>query len=270
MTNSKPNNVVLITGASTGFGREIALLLAQSNYRVYGTSRREMTGTPFTPLILDVRDDDSVRRCVDHVLAAQGRIDVLINNAGYLLSGLIEDVSIQEAKDQFETNFFGVHRVIQTVLPVMRKQRAGRIINISSLGGLVAAPGHGLYYASKFALEGYSESLANEVKSFNIHVTLVEPGYFKTNLHTVMVRASREIPDYARIRTPLFNTFKQGVGQGHDPRRVAHLVKNIIEKKSPKLRYQIGPGAHWIPFAKSILPQKLSALATRKFFHIPD
>lgn len=262
--------VVLVTGASVGFGRQIARLLAQAGHIVYGTSRKEMTFPEYRMLVLDVRSDDSVRRGVEAVLAAEGRIDVLVNNAGYLLSGLIEEVSVQEARDIFETNFFGCHRMIQAVLPAMRARRCGQIVTIGSLGGLVSAPGHGFYYATKFALEGYAEALHHEVRSFGIKVTLIEPGYFKTNLHKALFQASARIPDYDTIRTPLFHKFEKGVGEGDDPVRVARLVRRVIDLKSPKLRYRIGPGAAWIPLARFLLPQKLFAWATRRYFHLPE
>jgi len=266
-----PDNkkIVLVTGASTGFGRHIATLLAQNNYTVYGTSRNPQPTADFHMIRLDVRDSDSVKRCVDNVMLKENRIDVLINNAGYLLSGLIEEVSLDQAQKQFDTNFFGVHRMIRTVLPIMRKQRAGRIITIGSLGGLVAAPGHGFYYASKFALEGYCESLLNELHPFNIRVSIVEPGLFKTNLHNAMIRSEINIPDYDTIRDNLLRSLEK-TNPGHDPKKVARLVLKILNAKSPKLRYQIGPGAHWIPALKFLLPQKLFAWSVRKAFHLPD
>ncbi len=264
------NPVVLITGASTGFGRQTALILAKNNFIVYGTSRSQMTFPEYPMLQLDVTCEDSIRFAVDKILADQGQIDVLINNAGCLLSGLIEEVSIDEAQSLFDTNFFGVHRMIQAVLPHMRARRTGRIVNISSLGGLVAAPGHGFYYASKFALEGYTESLAHEVRHFNIAVSLVEPGFFRTNLHVAMRRSTQQIPDYDTIRKPLFDMLEKNVTAGRSPADVAALILKILRCPSPKLRYQIGPGAHWIPFFKFLLPQKCFALAVKKIFHLPD
>jgi len=262
------SQVVLVTGASSGFGRQTAVLLAKNGFKVYGTSRNPKPPPEFQMVPLDVNSDDSCRACVDQILATEGRIDVLVNNAGYLLSGMIEDVSIEEAKGVFETNLFGVHRMVRAVLPAMRKARRGKIINIGSLGGLVAAPGHGFYYATKFAIDGYSESLAHEVRSLGIHVSIVEPGYYKTNLHAAMVRARQSLSDYEPFRTRLFDALEHGVHTGGDPAQVARLVLRIIRTDSPRLRYLIGPGAHWIPFLKFILPQKFFAWGVRKFFRL--
>src|SRR5690606_35507590 len=162
-TNPK---VVLITGASSGLGRATARLLAERGYRVFGTSRRPPADAPtggVEPLALDVCADASVAACVQTVLARAGRIDALINNAGYELGGALEEATLEEAQRQFETNFFGAVRMIRAVLPAMRRQGGGRIVNVSSLAGLAPVPFLGLYSASKFALEGYSEALRHEV-----------------------------------------------------------------------------------------------------------
>ncbi len=261
--------VVLITGASVGFGREIAVLLTQSGYRVYGTSRHPQTGLDCSMLTLDVRSDSSVRECVDKVLFVEGRIDVLVNNAGYLLNGPAEEVSLEQARAQFETNFFGAVRMIKAVLPAMRKQRSGKIINISSLAGRIATPGHGVYAASKFALEAYTEALHLELKPFDISCVLIEPGYFKTNIHTASAQCEDTKPDYDTLRGILNPQFEKNVRTGQNPARVAKLVKKIIEKKSPNLRYPIGPGAPWVLWCKALLPQKLFAWSVRKFYHLP-
>src|SRR5215510_11032124 len=159
--------VVLITGASSGVGRSTAGLLSQRGYRVFGTSRHPGAAGP-TPAVellpLDVRADDSVRQCVEAVVNRTGRLDVLINNAGYELAGALEELSSEEARAQFETNFFGVVRMVNAALPLMRKQKHGHIVNVSSLTGLTAIPFLGIYYASKFALEGYTEALRHEVR----------------------------------------------------------------------------------------------------------
>jgi NAD(P)-dependent dehydrogenase (short-subunit alcohol dehydrogenase family) len=262
-------SIVLITGASTGFGREIAALLSKSGYRVYGTSRHPQTGFDYPMLTLDVRSDVSVRECVDKILFVEGRIDILINNAGYVLNGPAEEASLEQVKAQFETNFFGSVRMIKAVLPTMRKQQSGKIVNISSLAGRIATPGHGLYAASKFALEAYTESLNYEINPFNIRCILIEPGYFKTNLHTAAVQAEDQKPDYDPLRKCLNPQFEKNVQAGSNPACVARLVKSILEMKSPKLRYPIGPGAPWVLWCKSFFPQKLFAWVVRKFYHLP-
>ena len=177
--------IVLITGASSGIGKAVARRLAGGEYVVFGTSRDpsgsgEIPGVKLLPL--DVRSDNSVSACVQAVLDQAGGLDVLINNAGYALTGAVEEASLEEAKEQFETNFFGIARMVKAVLPVMRRRGRGRIINISSLAGLAPMPYQGFYSASKHALEGYSEALRQEVKPFNIHVSLVEPGFIRTGL----------------------------------------------------------------------------------------
>jgi short-subunit dehydrogenase len=166
-------NVVPITGASSGVGQAAARLLAQRGYKVFGTSRNPATAEsiPMVEMLpLDVRADASVHACVEAVSHRGGRLDVLVNNAGFELAGALEELSPPEAEAQFETNFFGVVRMINAVLPSMRQQKRGRIVNVGSLSGLSPIPFLGIYSASKFALEGYMEALRHEVKPFNIHV----------------------------------------------------------------------------------------------------
>src|SRR5690349_7889041 len=170
--------VVLITGASSGVGQSTAQLLSQKGYRVFGTSRNPSRGESAIEMVpLDVRNDDSVTTCVKSVLDKAGHIGVLINNAGYELSGALEETSLEEARSQFDTNFFGVVRMIKAVLPSMRERRQGRIINVGSFSGVSAIPFMGMYSASKFALEGYSDALRMEVAPFNIHVSLTEAAF---------------------------------------------------------------------------------------------
>src|SRR5881275_2901353 len=177
--------VALVTGASSGIGQATAELLAAHGFTVFGTSRTPIQGNiqekrSYTWLPLDVRSDDSVQAAVQSLLAQAGRIDLLVNNAGYLQVGAIEESSIADTQAQLDTNLFGVIRMVQAVLPVMRQQGSGRIINISSLVGHVAPPHLGPYSTSKFALEGLSEALSEEVRPFGVSVSLVEPGYVNT------------------------------------------------------------------------------------------
>jgi NAD(P)-dependent dehydrogenase (short-subunit alcohol dehydrogenase family) len=191
--------IVLVTGASSGIGQAIARLLAQKGFIVFGTSRNPSDGekrSGIEVLPLEVRSEDSVQACVNAVLTKAGRLDILINNAGYELAGAIEDTSIAEAKSQFETNFFGVMRLVNAVLPLMRQQRSGQIINIGSIVGVVPVPFLGAYSASKFAVEGYTEILRHEVRPLNIRVSLVEPGFIKTNLASNRQYAANRIRDY--------------------------------------------------------------------------
>lgn len=183
---------VLVTGASSGIGQAIAQLLTARGYTVYGTSRK-----PTGSLIpLDVRSDESVRACVDRV----GAIDVLVNNAGYSLMGSAEETSVDEAKAQLETNFFGVVRMVKAVLPAMRQARAGKIITIGSLAGITAIPFGAFYTASKFALEGYTEALWHELRPFGIHVTLIEPGFIATPIGESTQIAAAPLAAYNGVR----------------------------------------------------------------------
>src|ERR1700759_3251829 len=174
--------VVLVTGASSGIGLACATYLAGRGYRVYGTSRRAGTSQKgsVAMLVADVTNDLSVEQAVAAVLEREGRLDIVVNNAGMCLAGPAENTSIEAAKSQLEVNFFGAHRVCRAVLPIMRSQRAGYIVNIGSIGGLVAIPYQSMYSASKFALEGFSESLRMEVRPFGIRVVIIEPGDHKT------------------------------------------------------------------------------------------
>ena len=186
------SQTVLVTGASSGIGQVIAQLLTERGYTVYGTSRKP-TGT-LVPL--DVRSDDSVRACLDRV----GKIDVLVNNAGYTLMGSAEETSIEEAKGQLETNFFGVVRMVNAVLPAMRKAGAGKIINVGSLAGITAIPFGAFYTASKFALEGYSEALWHELRPLGINVTLIEPGFVHTPIGEKTQIAAKPLSAYDGVR----------------------------------------------------------------------
>src|SRR5438874_7316742 len=175
--------VALITGVSSGIGRATARKLAQLGYRTFGTVRSEIDPIPNVQLIrLDVRDSDSVNAGIATVIEKAERIDVLVNNAGVSLVRAAEDTTIEEAREIFETNFFGLMRITQAVLPIMRKQNSGRIINISSVLGFLPAPYMSVYAATKHAVEGYSESLDHEVRNFGVRVVAVEPGFTRTRL----------------------------------------------------------------------------------------
>lgn len=263
--------VTLITGTSSGNGQAIARRLAQKGLTVFGTSRNpsggeQMPGAEVLPL--DVRSDESVKDCVDAVLQRAGRLDILINNAGYELGGAIEEVSIGEAKSQFETNLFGVMRMVQAVLPIMRRQGGGQIINLSSLVGLVPVPFLGVYSASKFALEGYTEVLRHEVKPFNIRVSLVEPGFIRTNLARNRQDAVKHISDYDPWRQRAFEAIHQYEEQAPEPTLVAECVLRVIESKSPKSRYKVGKDATSLPRLRRFLPESLFEQGARDHFHL--
>jgi NAD(P)-dependent dehydrogenase (short-subunit alcohol dehydrogenase family) len=262
--------VALITGASSGFGRETAKALAQRSWQVFGTSRQtNPEKNDFCQMLtLDVRDDNSVSNCVEQILHQTPRIDLLVNNAGFGIYCFAEETDLQQAQDIFQTNLFGTARMTNAILPTMRKQRHGRIINVGSLGGLIAMPYRAFYSATKFALEGYTESLSYELAPFNIKISIVEPGFFRTALHQNMLKSTGHIPQYDIIRTQLDKYFGKGLRRTGNPAKVANLIANIAQTKSPKLRYRIGPYSTLMPCLKTIMSQKLYTWCTRRWFKV--
>lgn len=261
--------VVLVTGASRGIGCSIATLLARQRYHVFGTSRQPDAAAHddhFEMIALDVRSDESVQTCVSHVLDRVGRIDVVINNAGYALYGGAEETTVADAQALFETNFFGVQRMTNTVLPYMRSQGSGRIVTISSLAGLIAAPYLALYSASKFALEGYLEALRHEVKHFGIHVSLVEPGDIRGQPY--IARPSRTLSDYDGIRERVDAIHMENMRTGPAPEAVARMVLHVIERRTPKLRYRVGRLQSLGLHLRHILPQGLFEGFMRRLYNL--
>jgi len=259
----KAQSVALVTGSSSGIGFETSLLLARNGYHTYASMRnlgKSKTITeianreklPLSVIQLDVDDDKSVKDAMYRIENEQGRIDVVVNNAGYLLIGSLEELSIEEFKEQFETNFFGAIRVIKEVLPIMRRQRVGTIVNISSLAGRVGLPLNSPYVSSKFALEGLSESMAYEIEQFGIKVVLLEPGYIKTNVansfktgKNVVVTAAnnKNNSPYAEFTQNRIATLGPSVKAGLDPIEVAKVILKAATSENPDLRYLIGEGA---------------------------
>jgi NAD(P)-dependent dehydrogenase (short-subunit alcohol dehydrogenase family) len=234
--------VVLVTGASSGIGACCAESLARRGYRVYGASRRDIAAPGITPLAMDVTEDLSVSRAVGTILAREGRLDVLVNNAGFGVAGAVEETSMEEAMAQFSVNFFGALRVSRAVLPVLRRQ-GGYIVNIGSIGGLIAIPYQGLYSASKFALEGLSESLRLEVSPFGIHVVLIEPGDHRTSFTQNRRRtqgSDRGSVYRQRCERAIGRAASDELG-GPAPDGIARLVLRIINDPRPRLRYTVGP-----------------------------
>jgi NAD(P)-dependent dehydrogenase (short-subunit alcohol dehydrogenase family) len=263
------SRVILITGASTGIGLATAEYLTARGCSVFGTSRKPASyPTRNFPLLqLDVREDISVKACVDEIMSRVGRIDVLINNAGVSLSGAVEEASIDEAKHLFETNFFGAMRMVNAVLPVMRTQQSGHIINISSLAGLVGVPYIGLYSASKHALEGYSESLRFEVNHFGIRVSLVEPGDAQTPIADLTPAPAQPIADYDGVRERVNALHAVNVAKGSSPEVIARAIARLIEQPRSGLRHPITKGLElFIPFARRFLPYFLIEQNLRDFY----
>lgn len=266
------NKTVLITGASGGFGKTFTKAFLQAGYHVIATIRQEnkkielLSGlseqerTNLTLLDLDVSHDKSVSQ-FQRAISDFPRIDVLINNAGFAVAGFAEELTIEEYKLQFETNFFGVIRVTNAVLPLMRKQGSGRIINISSISGLVGFPALSPYVSSKFALEGYSESLRLEVKDFGIDVVLLEPGSFQTNIWTSGTHLSKNAgmdgSPYQRMFTSVNNRMLAERSSYGDPSEVAKMALKISEAKgAPSLRYTVGKGVRLMLNLKRLMGWK--------------
>ena len=257
--------VILITGASAGMGKEFAKELSKDGHIVYGAARRvdkmqDIGKLGIKVLSMDVTDDVSMIKGVDTIVKEQGRIDVLINNAGFGSYGAIEDVSISDARYQLEVNVFGAARLIQLVLPYMRKQHYGRILNISSIGGKITTPLGGWYHASKFALEGLSDSLRNEVKQFGIDVVVIEPGGVKSEWASIAAdNLAKNSSDSAY--GPLIRKFtaamKKNEGKGAEPEVITDLVRKSIASKEPRTRYAGGYMAGISLFMRKILPDRL-------------
>ena len=260
------SKIVLITGASAGFGSASAEHLIRLGHRVYGTSRRAEFPTSVGPssslqmIPMDVCDDDSVRRAIEFVHQQEGRIDVVVNNAGVGLAGAVEDTSVEEAKALFETNFFGVLRVCRAALPILRSQQSGLIVNVSSLGGLVTIPYQGFYSASKYALESMSDSLRMELRPFGIHVALIEPGDFKTGFTESRIFSSEAGNDsvYAESCRRAVSVMEHDEQNGADPRLFAELLAKIIASPTPRNRYPVGAlGQRLGVAARRVVPSAL-------------
>lgn len=275
-------NVALVTGSSSGIGYETAILLAKSGFHTYASMRNleksksiaEISNTEKLPLEiiqLDVNDDRSVKEAIDKIVAEDNRIDVLVNNAGYGLFGSLEDLSIEEIKAQFETNFFGVIRVTQKVLPIMRKQNSGTIVNLSSVGGRVGVPVLSAYQSTKFALEGLSESLSYELEPFGIRVVIVEPGFIRTNImnSSIMAKkaADRESP-YFSLMQKVENHFKSMMDNPltSQPEEVANVILQAITSENPQLRYTAGNDAATVMQAKKTMSDSEFANLIRQQF----
>jgi NAD(P)-dependent dehydrogenase (short-subunit alcohol dehydrogenase family) len=263
--------VVLITGASSGVGQSTARLLSQRGYKVFGTSRHPTTVEPMPAvemLPLDVRSGDSARACVEAVVNGAGSLDVLINNAGYELAGALEELSAEEARAQFETNFFGVVRMVDAALPLMRRQKSGHIINVGSLSGLSAIPFLGIYSASKFALEGYTEALRHEVKPFNICVSLTEAGFLKTPMTNHRELAASRLAEYDPWRQRALDAIRTHEQRGPGPAVVAETLLEIVSSKTPRLRYLIGGQAKTVARLRRFLPPGMYEYGVRRTFSI--
>lgn len=253
--------IVLITGASAGIGKETARLLLQKGYIVYGASRRTdrmegLRAIGVKVLAMDVTNDDSMTSGLRQIIDAEGRIDVLVNNAGFGSYGAVEDVSMADARYQLDVNLFGLARLTQLVLPHMRRQHSGKIVNVTSVGGKMAAPLGGWYHASKFAVEGLSDSLRMEVKPFGIDVIVIEPGGIKTEWGGIAMDNLRKVSgdgaykDLAARMSAMSEKIEKKTSKSATPSVIADLILHAIEVKRPKTRYVKGYLARPILFMK--------------------
>lgn len=257
---------VLVTGASAGIGKATAIYLAQNGYNVYGAARRmekmqDLKTYGIKPIALDITKDESIEGCINQILKEVGSIDILVNNAGFGSYGSIEDVSMEDARYQLEVNVFGAMRLTQLVLPKMRENKYGKIVNISSVGGKIVFPLGGWYHATKFALEALSDSMRNEVREFGIDVIVVEPGATRSewgNIATdslIKVSGHTAYKDLATKTHKVFTQLSQNIAE---PIVIAKLIKKGIEAKNPKTRYTTKQMASTVLlFLRKILSDKL-------------
>jgi NAD(P)-dependent dehydrogenase (short-subunit alcohol dehydrogenase family) len=242
VNDGRGSRVVLVTGAASGLGRAAATHLAAVGHRVFGGDLEPPSEPAVTGLRLDVTDPESVTAAVDDVVDAAGRLDVLVNSAGFGIAGSVEDTTLEEARAQLEVNFFGVLTMARAVLPTMRAQGRGLVISISSIGGLMALPFQGLYSASKFAVEGLAEALSEEVRPFGVDVVLVEPADFRTGFTRArrIVGAARRGSAYEAAFSRALRVIESDERSGSDPELIGPLLARIIDSPRPRLRYSVG------------------------------
>src|SRR5438270_5473989 len=261
------NPVALVTGASSGIGKATAERLATAGYKVYGTSRRGATPgqRAFEMLSLDVTSDESVAAAVNALLRSEGRLDLLVNNAGFSVAPAgAEESSIEQARAIFETNFFGIVRMTRAVLPHMRRQGNGRIINIGSVLGFLPAPYMALYAATKHAVEGYSESLDHELRTRGIRVSVIEPAYTKTQFDANFLAADSKLDEYREVRALLDRVLKEVMATADEPTVVADVVLEAALADRPKLRYAAGGLANRLRLLRRFAPAGLVDAGIRK------
>jgi NAD(P)-dependent dehydrogenase (short-subunit alcohol dehydrogenase family) len=265
------SKVALVTGASSGIGEATAQRLATAGYNVYGTSRRgaEAGQRSFEMLSLDVTSDESVQAAIKEVMRSEGRIDLLVNNAGFgVAPGGAEESSIDQARSIFETNFFGVVRMTRAVVPHMRRQGNGRIINIGSVLGFLPMPFGALYAATKHAIEGYSESLDHELRTKGIRVSVIEPAYTKTQFDANFVEPDSKLDEYGDVRAALGKTLKEVMAAADEPGVVADAVLKAAIAVRPKVRYTAGGLASRLRWLRRFAPASVLDAGIRKDLHL--
>ena len=271
MMKKNDQAVALVTGASSGIGEATALRLAKAGYKVFGTSRRGASASlgSFEMLPLDVTSDASVYAVVAEVIRREGRLDLLVNNAGFNVAvGGAEESSIQQAQDIFDTNFFGMVRMTLAVVPHMRRQGSGRIINIGSVVGFMAMPYMALYAATKHAIEGYSESLDHELRTMGIRVSVIEPAFMKTAIDANSRDADAKLDAYRDVRIAMDARLKEMLDVAEEPDVVADSVLKAASAASPKARYTAGTAAARLRLMHTLLPASLLDAGIRKQLRI--
>ena len=269
---SKSNqSVAIVTGASSGIGKATAEALAKAGFIVFGTSRKPITSGPngVTMLTTDVTNEVSVKKLIDGVMAETGRIDLVVNNAGLGMLGGAEESSVSQVQALFDVNVFGVMRMTNAVLPIMRQQGKGHIINMSSVLGLVPAPYSAHYASTKHALEGYSESLDHEARAFNVRVSLIEPAYTRSSFDDNAFEPNSKLPHYDKIRADLKAFTARAMLTGDAPEAVAKIVVKAATDPQPKRRYTVGKVARQISMLRRFAPAKMFDKIMRKELQLP-
>lgn len=266
-----PRKTALVTGASSGIGRASAEALARAGFTVFGASRKPSGNTPsqVSMLACDVTDEASVTSLISKVLERSGRIDVLVNNAGLGLFGGAEESSATQVQRLYDVNLFGAIRMINAVLPMMRAQAQGRIINLSSALGFVPAPYSAHYAGSKFALEGYSESLDHETRAFNIRVSLIEPGTVKGSFDQNALEPDRTMAVYDTGRAWVHDFIRKSLPTAVDPKDVAEAVLLAATAPRPRLRYPVGKVAKQVSLLRRLMPARIFDKVLRQKFGLP-
>ena len=263
--------VAIVTGASGGIGEATARALQAAGYRVFGTYRRppatRLAGVEY--LVCDVTSDEAVQTAVGQVLAKAGRVDLLVNNAGVGLVAGAEESSLEQAKSLFDVNLFGVFRMTKAVLPTMRRQGSGRIVNISSVMGLIPAPFMALYAASKHALEGYSESLDHEIRATGVRVVLVEPAYTRTSFEGNVYQADQQLDVYQSARTNAEGVMRDEMKTADTPELVANAVLKAATEINPNRRYAAGRMARQVSLLRRFVPASAFDKSLRKQMRLP-
>jgi NAD(P)-dependent dehydrogenase (short-subunit alcohol dehydrogenase family) len=264
------SKVVLVTGASSGIGKAISITLVQAGYRVFGASRSVETGALVDGVIqlqLDVTNELSIANAIDYIKKKEGRIDILINNAGLGMIGALENTSAKQVQEIFQTNVYGVLNTCRAVIPFMREQKAGTIINVTSIAGLMGLPFRGIYSASKSAVEGFSEALSAEVNQFGIKVIIIEPGDFKTNINENRRIAEIKNSIYEPFQSAVINQVNKEVHHAPDPTLIGEAVVRILKKQNPRLRYKVAtPFQRFSVLVRDIIPDRWFEKLVKRYY----